>query len=77
MYHLWYLCLVLVMLSRQFIAALLSPAWEGLTACLSFVMFNGVFVTFTCGILGQVRYLVISILELCHLSYSVLQNFKI
>ena len=51
-----YLCLVLFMLSRPFIAALWSPAGKGLTSWLLFVMFNNfsVFVTFPCGILGQV-----------------------
>ena len=38
--HLCYLCLVFVMLSRLFIAALLSPAGKWLTSWLSFVMFN-------------------------------------
>ena len=44
--HLRYLCLVFVMLSRLFIAALWSPAGKGLTSWLSFVIFNCVFVTF-------------------------------
>ena len=56
--YLRYLCLVFVMLSRLFIAALWSPAGKGLTSLLSFVIFNCVFVTFPCGILGQVLYLV-------------------
>ena len=30
-----------------------------------------VFVTFPCGIMGQVRYLIVSIPDLCHLSYFV------
>ena len=34
------LCLVFVMLSRQFNAALWTPAGKGLTSRLSFVMFN-------------------------------------
>ena len=38
-------CLVFVMVSRLFIAALLSPAGKGLTFWLSFVMFNCVFIT--------------------------------
>ena len=38
--HLCYLCLVLVMLLRLFIAALWSPVGKGLTSWLSFVMFN-------------------------------------
>ena len=41
------------------------------TSWLSYVMFNCVFVTFTCGILGQVGYLIVSIPDLCHLSYIV------
>ena len=41
--------------------------WE--RADLLYVMFNYVFVTFPCGILGQVWYLVVSIPDLCHLSY--------
>ena len=65
--HLCYLCLVFVMLSRLFIAALWSPAGKGLTSWLSFVMFNYVFVTFPCGILGQVWYLIVSITFLTYL----------
>ena len=37
--HLCYLCLVFVMLSRLFIAALWSPEGKGLTSWLSFVLF--------------------------------------
>ena len=59
------------MLSRLFIAALCSPAGKGLTFWLLFVMFNCVFVTFPCGILGQVWYLIVSIPNLCHISYYV------
>ena len=44
---------------------------KGLVSWLSFVMFNCVFVTFPCGILGQVWYLIVSIPGLCCLSYSV------
>ena len=67
--HLCYLCLVFFMLSRLFIAALWSHAGKGLTYWLLFVMFNCVFVTFLCGILGRVWYLIESILDLCRLSY--------
>ena len=63
------LCLVFAMLSCLFIAALWSPAGKGLTSWLSFVMFNCVFVTFPCGILGQVWYLIVLIPDLCHLSF--------
>ena len=67
--HLCYLCLVFVMLSRLFIAALWSPAGKGLPSWLLFVIFSCVFVTFPCGILGQVWYLIVSIPDLCRLSY--------
>ena len=67
--HLCYLCLVFVMLSHLFIAALWSPAGKGMTSWLLFVMSNCDFVTFPCGILGQVWYLIVFIPDLCHLSY--------
>ena len=38
--YLCYLCLVFVMLSRLFIAALWSPAGKGLASWLLFVTFN-------------------------------------
>ena len=44
--HLRYLCLVFVMLSRLFIAALWSAAGKGLTSWLLFVILICVFVTF-------------------------------
>ena len=56
------------MLSCLFIAALWSPAGKGLTSWLLLVMFNYVFVTFPCGILGHVWYLIVSIPDLCRLS---------
>ena len=48
-----------------------SPAGKGLPSWLLFVMFICVFVTFPCGILGQVWYLIVSIPDLRHLSYFV------
>ena len=57
------------MLSLLFIATLWSPAGKGLPYLLWFVMFNFVFVTFPCGILGQVWYLIVSIPDLWRLSY--------
>ena len=57
------------MLSHLFTAALWSPACKGLTAWLLFVMFNCVIANFSCGILGQVWYLIVSIPDLCHLFY--------
>ena len=64
-----HVCLVFVMLSHLFIAALWPPAGKGLASSLSFVMFNCVFVTFPCGILGQVWYLIVLIPVLSHLPY--------
>ena len=62
--HLCYLCLVFVMLSRLFIAALLSPEGKGLTSCLLFVMFI-VFLLLS----HLVWYLIVSIPDPCCLSY--------
>ena len=58
---------VLVMLSRLFHVALWSPDGKGLTSWFLFVMLNCVFVTFPCGILDQVWYLIVSIPDLCRL----------
>ena len=69
--HLCYVCLMFVMLSHLFITALWSPAGKGLTSWLSFAMFNCVFVTFPCDVLGQMLYLIVSIPDLCRLSYFV------
>ena len=56
---LWIICVinvfvVIVMLSRLFVAALWSPAGKWLTSWAMFVMSNCDFVTFPCGILDQV-----------------------
>ena len=60
--HFCHLCLVFVILSRLFIAALWSPAGKGLTSGLSFVMF--VFLSLS----HVVWYLIVSIPDLCHLT---------
>ena len=52
--------------SRLFINALWSPAGKGLTSGLSFVMFNCVL---SLSHVGQLWYLIVSIPDLCHLSY--------
>ena len=58
--HLCYFCLVFIMLSCLFIAALRSPAVKRLTSWLSFVlMFNCVLSHSSCGILDQVWYLIV------------------
>ena len=59
------------MLSRLCIAALRSPAGKGLASWLLFVISNCDFVTFPCGILGQLWYLNALIPDLCRLSYFV------
>ena len=56
--------------ARLFIDALWSPAGKGLTSWLSFVVSNCELVTFPfSGILGQVWYLIVSIPDLCTLTY--------
>ena len=64
-----FVCLVFLMLSRLFIAALWSRAGKGLTSLILLVMFIVFFFTFPCGILGQVWYLIVSFPDLCRLSY--------
>ena len=74
--HFCNLCFTFVILSCLFIAALLSPA--GKRADLLprlYVKFSCVFVTFQCGVLGQVLYLIVSIPDLCLLNYFVHYNF--
>ena len=55
-----YLCLVFLMLSRLFVAALWSPAVSD--------VYCFFYVTFPWGILGQVWYLIVSFPDLCRLS---------
>ena len=74
--HLCYLCLVFFMLLRLFSAALWSPAGKGLTSWLSLVIFNRVFVTFPCGMLGQVWYLIVMTPDYCCLTLKVLSGFQ-
>ena len=65
--HLRYLCLVFVMLSRLFIAALWSPVGKELTSWLLFVVSYCDFGTLSCGILGQMLYLIVLTPFLCRL----------
>ena len=67
--HLCYLCLVFVMLSRLFIAAMWPHPGKGLTSWLMLVVFSFVFVNYPCGALGQVWYLIVFIPDLCRLAY--------
>ena len=52
-----------------FICALWSPAGKGLTSWLSFVVSNGEFVTFPLVFWVQVWYFIVSIPDLCTLTY--------
>ena len=62
-------CLVFAMFyARLFICASWSPAGKGLTSWLSFVV-SSVSCHFPIGILGQVWYLIVSIPDLCNLTY--------
>ena len=69
-----FVCLVLLMLSHLFIAALWSPAGKGLISWLLLVKFIVFLLLFPCGILGQVWYLIVSFPDLCLLSYFQLHN---
>ena len=52
---------------------LVVTCWER-ADLLALVMFTCVFVTFPCDIVGQVWYLIVSIPDLCHLSYFIYIN---
>ena len=54
--------------------AMWSPAGKGLTSLLSFVMSNCEVVFFTIGILGQGWCSIVSISDVCPLSYFVYDN---
>ena len=63
-------CLVFAMFcARLFICALWSPAGKGLTSWLSFVVSTVSLSLSHIGILGQVWYLIVSIPDLCTLTY--------
>ena len=62
------LCL-LCLSARLFICALWSPAGKGLTSWLSFVVSTVSLSLSPVGILGQVWYLIVSIPDLCTLTY--------
>ena len=59
---LWMFCVFCVLRSRLFIAALWSPAWKGQTYMALVGGVYCIFVTFPCGILGWVWYLIVSFL---------------
>ena len=67
-------CLVFAMFcARLFICAFWSPAGKGLTSWLSFVV-SSVSLSLSIGILGQVWYLIVSIPDLCTITYFYLHN---
>ena len=63
---LYYLCRVF----SCFCVCSLLPCGHLLTSWLLFLMLNCVFITFPCGILGQVFYLIVLIPDLCPLTLS-------
>ena len=65
------------MLSRLSIADWWSPAGKVLNSWLLLLMFDSVFVTFSCGIVCQVWYLTVSIPDLCRSSYFVIWSYHI
>ena len=68
--HFCHLCFMSVILSCLFLAALWSPAGEGLSSWLSYMCDVFLcFVTFLYGVLGQVWYLILSTPDLCFLLY--------
>ena len=67
-------CLVFAMFcARLFICALWSPAGKGLTSWLSFVV-SSLICHFPIGTLGQVWYLIVSIPDLCTITYFYYQS---
>ena len=60
--HLCFLCLVFLLLSRLFIAA-----WERAALLALVGDVYCIFVTFPCGILDQVWYLIVSFPDMCRL----------
>ena len=68
--RLCYLCLVFLMLSRLFVADLRSPTRDRVDLLALVGDVYCILVTFPCGILGQVWYLIVSFPDLCCLSYS-------
>ena len=71
-----YFCNFLAFASvHSFIAVLWSPAGKGLISWLLIMMFNCVFVTFLCGILDQEWNLIVTIPDICRLSYFAINHY--
>ena len=76
--QLCYFCLVLLCFyACLFVSALWSSAGKGLTCWLSFVMSNCDVDTFPLVFLGQMLCLIVSIPDLCPLSYFVCYKYQI
>ena len=75
--HLCFLCLVFLMLSRLFIeqACLEVTCWERADLLALVGDVNCTLVTFSCGILGQVWYLIVSFPDRCRLPYFYMRFF--
>ena len=69
---LWIIFVIYVPCLSCFIVCSLQPC--GHLLALLPVMFYFVFVTFPCGVLGQVLYLIVSVPDLCLLTYFYLNN---
>ena len=69
--HLCHLCLVFVILSRLFIAALWSSVGKGLTSWLLFVIYYCDFVSLPCVIMSHSWYLIALIPDLCFLTLNI------
>ena len=72
--HLCYFMSCVFHASASVHCCLVVTCRKGLTSWLLFVMFKCVSVTFPCGILGQVWYLIVSIPDLCRLSYLYIRQ---
>ena len=64
-----FLCIVFLMLSRLFTYCLMVTCWERADLWALVGDVYCIFVTFPCGVLGQLWYLTVSFPDLCHLSY--------
>ena len=62
--HLCYLCLVFLLLSRLFISCIVVTCWERADLLALVGDVDCIFVTFPCGIQGQVWYLIVSFPDL-------------
>ena len=69
-----HLCLVFLMHLRLFIAAMWSSLGKRLTFLALVSDVSCMFVTFPCGILGRVWYLIVLVPDLCLISYFVGSN---